>query len=119
MRRRRFHERERAFASTDGRIGKATVMIDAASRLRLARGVRMRLDRLTGKTLLLRPEQGFELQGTALEIVQLCMAELTVGDIVDRLSVTYQTASREQIAGDVHRLLADLNRRGVIEVKTR
>jgi pyrroloquinoline quinone biosynthesis protein D len=94
-------------------------LIDATSRPRLARGVRMRLDRLTGKTLLLRPEQGFELQGSALEIVKLCTSELTVNDIVDRLSGTHAEASRAQISGDVYRLLADLNRRGVIDVEAR
>lgn len=90
------------------------IMIDAASRPRLARGVRLRLDRITGKTLLLRPEQGFELQGSALEIVKLCTAELTVNEIVDRLAAQHGGVARQQIAADVTRLLGDLERRGLV-----
>lgn len=89
-------------------------MIDAASRPRLARGVRLRLDRITGKTLLLRPEQGFELQGSALEIVKLCTAELTVSEIVDRLAAQHDGVAREHIAADVARLIGDLERRGLV-----
>ncbi len=90
--------------------------VDARSRPRLARGVRLRLDRITGKTLLLRPEQGFELQGSAIEIVKLCTAELTVDDIVDQLVAAHVDAARPQIADDVQRLLSDLGRRGLIEL---
>lgn len=90
--------------------------MDAASRPRLARGVRLRLDRVTGKTLLLRPEQGFELRGSALEVVKLCTGELTVSEVVERLVTTHSAggADRRQITADVARLLADLTARGLI-----
>ncbi len=89
------------------------------ARPRLARSVRLRLDRLTGKHLLLRPEQGFELQGSALEIVKLCTGDLTIGDIVTQLAEAHADTSRAQIEGDVHRLLGELGRRGVIEMEPR
>jgi pyrroloquinoline quinone biosynthesis protein D len=91
--------------------------VEAARKPRLARGVRLRLDRLTGKTLLLKPERGFELQGSAIEVIQLCTAGLTVGDIVERLSQAHGDVSRDQLADDVSRLLGDLSRRGVIELE--
>jgi hypothetical protein len=98
------------------------------------------LDRITGKTLLLRPEQGFELRGSADAIVKLCTAKLTVAEIIDQLfarvgsstsentgdPTTDTTADqgaeprraigRAHIAEDVTRLLADLARRGLIVV---
>jgi pyrroloquinoline quinone biosynthesis protein D len=86
------------------------------ARPRLARGVRLRLDHVTGKTLLLRPEQGFELQGSALEIVKLCTGALTIDGMIDRLSEAHAEVPRAEIADDVHRLLDDLGRRGVIEM---
>ena len=95
----------------------AVTGLDAGFRPRLARGVRVRLDRLTGKHLLLRPEQGFELQGSALEIVKLCTGGLTIEGIVERLAAAHVGESRDQIEDDVHRLLGDLSRRGVIEME--
>lgn len=83
-------------------------------RPRLARGVRLRWDRITGKTLLLRPEQGFELHGSAAEILKLCTADRTVAQIVDHLADSHDEAARDQIAEDVPRLLADLAGRGLV-----
>jgi len=90
--------------------------IDVEARPRLARGTRLRLDRISGKLLLLRPESGFELLGSASEVVKLCKAQLTVGEIVDRLAETYRDVAREVIAEDVARLLTELARRGLIVV---
>lgn len=80
----------------------------------LVRGVRLRLDHLTGKALLLRPEQGFELQGSAAEVVALCTATFTIAAIVERLSETHRDVTPAQIAEDVDRLLGDLSRRGLV-----
>ena len=92
------------------------VAIDAESRPRLARGARLRRDRISGKLFLLRPETGFELLGSASEVVKLCTAELTVAEIVDRLAETHRDATRDRITEDVMRLLADLARRGLVLV---
>lgn len=92
---------------------------DDDARPRLARGVRLRLDRITGKTLLLRPEQGFELQGSALEVVKLCTATLTVAEIVDVLARSHPDVARQQLADDVSRLLGDLMGRGLITTAIR
>ncbi len=90
--------------------------IDIGSRPRLARGARLRRDRISGKLFLLRPETGFELLGSASEVVKLCTAKLTVAEIVDRLAETYREVTRERIAEDVTRLLAALARRGLVLV---
>jgi coenzyme PQQ biosynthesis protein PqqD len=78
--------------------------------------VRLRLDRISGKHLLLRPEKGFELQGSSLEIVRLCDGAQTVDAIIDQLAAAYPDVSRAQIAEDVQRLLGQLAERGLIEL---
>jgi pyrroloquinoline quinone biosynthesis protein D len=60
-------------------------MIDRATRVCLARHVRMRDDPRTGKPVLLAPERGLELNATGARIAGLCREERTAGEIVDRL----------------------------------
>ncbi|HEY8927204.1 MAG TPA: pyrroloquinoline quinone biosynthesis peptide chaperone PqqD [Polyangia bacterium] len=91
--------------------------LDGGARPRLARGVRLRQDRLTGKFLLLRPETGFELRGSALDIVRLCDGTSTVSSIVDQLAKNYGETARSQIAEDVARLLDELLARRLIAVR--
>jgi coenzyme PQQ biosynthesis protein PqqD len=94
-----------------------TASIDEQARPRLARGVRLRQDRLTGKFLLLRPETGFELRGSALDIVRLCDGASTVAGIVDELAKTHADTARPEIAKDVARLLEELLARRLIAVE--
>jgi coenzyme PQQ biosynthesis protein PqqD len=93
-----------------------TASIGAEARPRLAGGVRLRQDRLTGKFLLLRPERGFELRGSALDIVRLCDGASTVQSIVDHLVKNHGDAVRPQIAEDVARLLDELLARRLIDI---
>jgi pyrroloquinoline quinone biosynthesis protein D len=94
-----------------------------ATRPRLARGVRLRLDHVSGKYLLLRPERGFELVGSALAIVRLFAASPTaptaptIDGIIDSLAGTHEGTPRAEIAADVLRLLDELAARGLIEVE--
>lgn len=94
--------------------------IPGAARPRLARGVRLRRDNVAGKYLLLRPERGFELRGTALEIVRAFEAGPTVDGLIDELVARYGSDSAvmaAQIAGDVRRLLGELIARGLVELE--
>jgi pyrroloquinoline quinone biosynthesis protein D len=81
---------------------------------RLARGVRLRRDRVSGKLFLLRPETGFELSDSAAEVMKLCDAKLTVAEIVDQLAAGHREVTRDRIATDVARLLAELAARGLV-----
>jgi coenzyme PQQ biosynthesis protein PqqD len=90
--------------------------LSGGARPRLRAGVRLRLDRISGKHLLLRPEQGFELQGAALDIVRLCTSALTIDGIVAALVSAHPEDSRQQIAEDVFRLLGQLVERGLLEL---
>lgn len=82
----------------------------------MAPGVRLRVDQLSGKTLALRAEQGFELQGSAGSILRLCGSGLTVEGIVDQLVDEHRDASRARILDDVRRLLGQLVHRGIVLV---
>ena len=88
--------------------------VAAEARPRLAPGVRLRQDRLTGRYLLLRPEKGFELRGAALEIVRLCDGAATVAGIVERLAGEHADVPRARLTEDVMRLLDELRARGLI-----
>lgn len=88
-------------------------MIDADSRPRLAPGVRMRFDRVGGMAMLLCPERGLGLDGTAAEIVELLGGGFAVGEIVDELQRRYG-AARGDIERDVLRFLRSLEQRGVV-----
>lgn len=90
--------------------------VAADARVRLAPSVRLRQDRLTGRFLLLRPERGFELRGSALEIVRLCDGATTVAAIADRLAASHADVPRAQIDEDVGRLVDQLYGLRLIEI---
>jgi pyrroloquinoline quinone biosynthesis protein D len=94
-------------ASDAGRVHEKSVP-------RLARGVRLRRDRVSGKIFLLRPETGFELQGAGSEIMRLCEGNLTVAEIVDQLAAGHREVTRDRIETDVARLLTELAGRGLV-----
>lgn len=90
--------------------------ISAGARPRLARGVRLRQDRVTGNYLLLRPERGFELRGSALDVVRQCDGASAVEEIIDRLAAAHCETPRVRVAEDVTRLLDELVERGLIAI---
>jgi pyrroloquinoline quinone biosynthesis protein D len=82
---------------------------------RLARGVRLRPDPRDGTPVLLSPERGLRLGGTAATIVQLCDGVRGLDAIVDVLAGRYAGAERARIDGDVRALLRELRSRGLVE----
>jgi pyrroloquinoline quinone biosynthesis protein D len=87
--------------------------LDEASQPRLARGFRLRQDAARGRTVVLGPERVFEADETALATLALIDGERSVATIIDTLAAQY-VAPREEIAGDVLEMLADLVERGVV-----
>ena len=90
-------------------------MIDAESRPRLAGKARLRYDRQGERYFLLYPERGLALNGTAVDVVQLCTGEHTVAGIVDRLVEKYTDKPREVVEREVLSFLAALADRGLVE----
>ncbi|MEP7014008.1 MAG: pyrroloquinoline quinone biosynthesis peptide chaperone PqqD [Verrucomicrobiota bacterium] len=81
---------------------------------RLARGVRLETDPVTGKGVLLFPEGILELNETAHEIVTRCDGR-TVNDIIGVLAEEYDVDAAV-IAADVRETLTDLHRRKLVEL---
>ncbi len=89
-------------------------MIDRATRVCLARHVRMRDDPRTGKPMLLAPERGLELNATGARIAVLCREERTAGEIADRLALESEGATAGQIEDEVLVFLRALEERGLL-----
>ena len=91
-----------------------TPTIADSAQPRLARGVRLQTDSKTGKSVLLFPEGVLELNETAQEILARCDGR-TVSEIIQALAEEYDVDS-QMLAADVREILADLQRRNLIEL---
>ncbi len=90
-------------------------MIGPESRPRLAAKARLRYDRQGGRHLLLYPERGLALNGTAVDIVRLLTGEHTIDGIVALLADRYAAQPRETIEREVRDFLQSLAERGLLE----
>ena len=81
---------------------------------RLAPGVRLQIDRATGKGVLLFPEGILELNETAHEILTRCDGR-TLSELVHALADEYDV-DLSALAADVRETLADLQRRKLVEI---
>jgi pyrroloquinoline quinone biosynthesis protein D len=91
-----------------------TPTIDASAQPMLARGVRLQTDSKTENSVLLFPEGVLELNETAQEIVTRCDGR-TVSEIIQALAKEYEV-DPQMLATDVREILADLQRRKLIEL---
>jgi pyrroloquinoline quinone biosynthesis protein D len=76
-------------------------------------GVRLQTDSVTGESVLLYPEGIIELNETAHEILSRCDGR-TLDEIIQALVEEYD-ADPDALAVDVREMLADLQRRKLIE----
>lgn len=86
----------------------------ADARPRLAPKVRLRWDRKDGRYMLLYPERGLVLNGTAAEVVKLCTGEHTVASIVAQLAGQYADQPADAIEREVLTFLHAMVDRGLI-----
>jgi pyrroloquinoline quinone biosynthesis protein D len=92
----------------------ATTAISDAAQPRLAKGVRLQIDSVTGKSVLLFPEGIVELNQTAHEILSRCDGR-TLSEIVQALAEEYDS-DVAALAADVRETLADLHELKLIEL---
>jgi len=83
-------------------------------RPRLAPGVRMRIDRLTGRPLLLFPEAVVELSGSGSAIAQLCDGRRLLSEIIEILAQQFR-APPAVLRADVTRYLCRLRERMLVQ----
>jgi len=84
------------------------------TRPRLAAKARLRFDRKTGRHLLLYPERGLVLNGTATDVLKLCTGADTIADIVTKLAEKYGH-DESAVEQEVMSLLNALMERGLIQ----
>lgn len=85
-------------------------MIALDARPRLAPKARLRVDRISGRTLLVYPERGLALNDTGAEILGLCTGELRVSEIIDALAARHgRHAELAREVRDFLQKLADRN----------
>ena len=89
--------------------------INARSRPRLPKGVRLRRDEARGRWIMLAPERIFEVDGTAAAVLELCDGERDLQAIVAELASRY-SAPPAVIEKDVVAMLAGLKAKRVLEV---
>lgn len=87
--------------------------LDPESRLRLARGARLRHDAARDRWVVLAPERMFIPDPTALEVLRLLDGTRSVARIAEELATRY-AAPREVIEADILPLLQELSDKGVI-----
>jgi pyrroloquinoline quinone biosynthesis protein D len=86
-----------------------------STRPRLTKGVRLQIDSVTARGVLLYPEGIVELNQTAQEILSRCDGR-TLREILCELAEEYE-ADSSALATDVRDTLSDLHQRKLIEFK--
>lgn len=92
--------------------GGKPVKIEAHSRLRMARGVRLFWDEVRQQHYLLFPEGMLVLNTTAFRVLKLCNGQRTVGEMVKILADQHASAKVEK---GVYHLLSRIVERGLLE----
>lgn len=90
------------------------LMVDAATRPRMPRHIKLRHDTGRGRWIILAPERVFNPDDIAVEVLKLCDGARSVEDIAEALSAEYQ-APLEVIRADILVLLQDLADKGVVK----
>ena len=90
-------------------------MSDPIVRPRLSAKARLRLDRRTGRHLLLYPEAGLDLNETGFAILRRCTGGQTTDEIIGELSRMHVGALPDEIARDVRAFIMALANRGLIQ----
>lgn len=92
---------------------RTRLIVDAATKPKLPRFIKLRRDQERGKWLILAPERVFEPDEPSVEVLKLCDGERTVADIAKILSEAYQ-APADVIETDITEMLQDLADKGVV-----
>ena len=85
------------------------------ARPRLTPKVRLRFDRKTGRYLLLYPETGLDLNGTATDIARLCTGAYTVDEIVWHMVRLHGAVPYAEIERHVNTFLTALAGRALLQ----
>ncbi len=93
--------------------GPRHISVSEASRPALPRHAKLRYDETRQVWVILAPERVLAPDEIAVEVLQFCNGERSVGDIADQLAAKY-AAPREAILADVIVMLQDLADKGFL-----
>lgn len=96
--------------------GKDRSVIGGQSVAKLARGVRLKEDKVREQTLLLAPERTIGLDAVGVAVLTRLDGDITLDALVDQLAEAYN-APRDVIEKDVLVFLQDLADRRLLEIK--
>ena len=80
----------------------------------MPKGVRMKVDEVRERTILIAPERTLALDGTGISIMELIDGSRTLAQIVSILAEKYD-APKQTIGNDVAAFIRDLINRGYLE----
>ena len=86
----------------------------AHQRPRLAKRVRLQMDNITGKPVLLYQETVLLLNHSGYQVLRLCDGTQTITDIVETLAKEYQMAE-PTLSRDVSEFVGAISQQGLIE----
>ncbi len=92
----------------------ARLIVTETTRIVIPRHIKLRHDAGRGVWVILAPERVFSPDPIAVEVLQKCDGQRTVGEIADQLATEYQ-APRADILTDVVAMLQDLADKGVVK----
>lgn len=92
-----------------------SVTILPANIIKLARGVRLRVDDVRGQTVLLAPERAMAVDEIAVTIIKSLDGVRSIDAICDQFVIDFN-APRDQIGNDVLKFVQELANRRMIEV---
>lgn len=89
--------------------------VEAHSKPRLPRGVRLKYDETRGEWLLLAPERVIKADPIAAEILKRCDGTATLAAIIDDLATRF-SADRVRVETDVRALLSELAAKRMVDL---
>ena len=93
-------------------------MIQDTDRPRLAPKAKLRLDKKTGRYVLLYPEKGLALNATAGRILELCDGTRTLAEILEKLAAEYTGGPVSELRTQAEGFLCSLAERGLLAVSS-
>jgi pyrroloquinoline quinone biosynthesis protein D len=81
---------------------------------RLAKRVRLQIDNISGKPVLLYQESVLWLNHSGYEVLRLCDGTQTIAEIIGTVAKEYQTAD-STVSGSIAEFVAAISQQGLIE----
>lgn len=91
--------------------------IDSAFVPKLAKKARLRFDRHSGKTMILYPERGLELNDAAAAIAKKCDGTRSIRAIASELATEHEGVDPSAIEKDVIAFVVDLQKKGLLSTE--